>query len=309
MYKVKGGITAPLGFKQAAVNSGIKKKKLDLALIYSVKPANTCGLFTTNKFKAAPVLLCKSRLRARCHRAVIINSGNANCLTGKKGLDDARDITSWLALLLGIKKEEVLACSTGIIGKRLPVKKIIGALAGLVNGLSKDNFGIAARAIMTTDTVKKELSLGFKVGKKEVRLGGIAKGAGMIEPNLATMLSVITTDANISKGLLRAALKEAVDNSFNCVTVDGSMSTNDTVLAFANSASGVDVGSSRAVYKKFVACLSALCSSLAKMIAGDGEGATKFIGIEVKNAKDKADAKKVALAIANSPLFKTMCYG
>lgn len=310
MKKIKGGITAPLGFKTAALHSGIKKRKPDLALILSELPAASAGCFTTNKFKAAPVLLSKRHLGAReTNRAIIINSGNANCLTGKAGLRDAAFITAGVARLLGCKREEVLICSTGIIGKRLPVDKINKALPFLVSRLSRSNADKTAEAIMTTDTFKKEAAFSFRVGKKEVRIAGMAKGAGMIAPNLATMLCIITTDAKIKRPLLKAALKEAVESSFNNITVDGTMSTNDTVLILANGKSGVDVAASAAAYQKFVLSLSLLCSELGGMIVKDGEGATKFIEIAVNNARNKNQAKRVALAVANSALFKTMCYG
>jgi len=307
--RIKGGITAPLGYKQAALHCGIKKRKPDLALIISGSPAVSAGLFTTNSFKAAPVLLCKDYLKSKKHKAIIINSGNANCLTGKQGLGDAALITENVGSLLGCEKESILICSTGIIGKRLPVTKIKSSLQPLVLKLSRKVSGKAAEAIKTTDTFKKEVAYSFRAGKGQVRIAGIAKGAGMIEPNLATMLCVITTDAGLSKALLKRALKEAVCSSFNSITVDGDMSTNDTVLALANGLSGVDVGSSAALYKKFIGLLKVVCLDLAKMIVADGEGATKFIEIEVKGAKTRNEAKTIALNIANSNLFKTMCYG
>ncbi|MFH1868950.1 MAG: bifunctional glutamate N-acetyltransferase/amino-acid acetyltransferase ArgJ [Candidatus Omnitrophota bacterium] len=309
MKKIRGNITVPLGFKAGAVHSGIKKRKSDLALILSDEPAAAAGLFTVNRFKAAPVTLSKEYLRSKKHRAVILNSGNANCLTGKKGLIDAVLMTKRASLLIGCKASEVLICSTGIIGKKLPIGKIDKALPGLCRTLSRSNFSKAAEAIMTTDTFRKMASSSFTAGGKKVIITGIAKGAGMIEPNLATMLCIITTDAAIGKGQLRAALKEAVNSSFNNITVDGSMSTNDTVLALANGLSGVDVVSSMANYNKFMLALNTVCSELAKMMVADGEGATKFVHIEVMRAKSKVQAKNAALAIANSNLFKTMCYG
>jgi glutamate N-acetyltransferase/amino-acid N-acetyltransferase len=309
MVRIKGAITYPKGYKAAALHAGIKKKNLDLALIVSDVPAVSCGVFTVNSFKAAPVLLSKRHLKAKTHRAVIINSGNANCLTGEKGLSDAALITKSVASLIGCGQNEILACSTGIIGKRLPIEKIKKAIPALVSKLSKDNSGKVAEAVMTTDTFKKEVAYSFRVGSKTVRVAGIAKGAGMIAPNLATMLCVITTDAKISKNLLKQALEEAVESSFNNITVDGDMSTNDTVLIFANGFSGVDVGRDAANYKKFISALKAACFDLAIMIVKDGEGATKFIEIEVKNARSRRQAKETALAVANSSLFKTMCYG
>ncbi|NQT90097.1 MAG: bifunctional glutamate N-acetyltransferase/amino-acid acetyltransferase ArgJ [Candidatus Omnitrophica bacterium] len=309
MKKIRGGITAPLGFKAAALNCGIKRKKLDIALVASELPAVAAGVFTTNVFKAAPVVLCQKDINSKTHKAVIINSGNANCLTGKKGLDDCIKITKQVAGLIGSKRGEVLICSTGIIGRRLPIKKITAALPSLAVWLSKASAGRCAEAIMTTDTFKKEAVFSIKAGSKEIRIAGIAKGAGMIEPNMATMLSLITTDAKVSKQKLKQALKEAVEPSFNSITVDGDMSTNDTVLILANGASGVNVAGSKVLYEKFLSGLKAVCLELAKMIVKDGEGATKFIEIEVKGAKTQKQAKAIALAVANSSLFKTMCYG
>lgn len=309
MKRIKGKITVVPGFKAAALHSGIKKRRLDLALILSESPATAAGVFTVNRFKAAPVVLSESSLKSKSHRAVILNSGNANCLTGKRGLIDAVLMTRRIASLIGCGANEVLICSTGIIGKRLPIAKIYKALPGLCGKLSSTNYSKAAEAIMTTDTFKKVVAYSFAVGNKKVTISGIAKGAGMIEPNLATMLSVITTDAKIEKSLLKAALKEAVDDSFNNITIDGAMSTNDTVLVLANGHSGVDIGASKVNYNKFMLTLKAVCCELAKMMVRDGEGATKFIQISVKSAKNRRQAKEVALAIANSNLFKTMCYG
>lgn len=310
MKRIKGGITSPLGFKASALHCGIKKRKLDLALILSELPAASAGSFTANKFKAAPVLLSKSYLAAReTSRAVIINSGNANCLTGKQGSRDAALMTGRTASLIGCKKNEVLVCSTGIIGKRLPIDKIDKALPSLVSGLSKSKAEDSAKAILTTDTFKKEVAFSFRAGSKEVRVAGIAKGAGMIAPNLATMLCVITTDAKIRRPQLKAALKGAIEDSFNNITVDGDMSTNDTVLILANGQSGVDLGASARAYKRFVLALNLVCLELARMIVRDGEGASKFIEIMVRNSKTKNQARTIALAVANSNLFKAMCYG
>lgn len=309
MKKIRGGITAPKGFFQSGIHCGLKKKNLDLALIYSQAPAAASGMFTSNSFKAAPVVLSSKYIKRKSHRAVLINSGNANCLTGKAGIADSIAISKNTGSLIGCKGEEVLACSTGIIGKRLPAERIKKSLGKLVSLLHKANSGKAASAIMTTDTFSKEAAYSVKIGGGCVRLAGMAKGAGMIEPNMATMLSVITTDALIKKGLLKKALKDAVDSSFNSITVDGAMSTNDTVLILASGLSGVDISAAGAGYAKFVLALKALCLDLAKMMVKDAEGATKFIEIEVTGAKTKPMAKEIGLKIANSPLFKTMCYG
>jgi len=309
MKRVRGGITLPKGFFQAGIHCGIKKRNLDLALILSEVPAAACGLFTSNSFKAAPVILSKKYLDKKSHRAVVINSGNANCLTGKAGIADSIMISDKLSSLIGCGKEEVLVCSTGIIGKRLPMSKIKKSLPLLVSSLHRAHSKKAANAIMTTDTFLKEAAYSIEIGGKSIRLAGIAKGAGMIEANIATMLAVITTDAGMGKRLLKKALKEAVEKSFNSITIDGDMSTNDTVILLANGLSGVDISEHSRDYAKFVAALKALCLDLAKMIVKDGEGATKFIEIEVMGAKDFSIAREVGLKIANSPLFKAMCYG
>lgn len=309
MKNIRGGITLPKGFFQAGIHSGIKKRDLDLALILSEVSATACGLFTSNSFKAAPVTVSKKYLDRKFHRAVIINSGNANCLTGKAGIADSIAISDKLGSLIGCRKEEVLVCSTGIIGKRLPMPKIKKALPQLVSSLHRADSKKAANAIMTTDTFLKEVAYSVKVGKGVINLAGIAKGAGMIEPNMGTMLAIITTDARIEKGLLKKALKEAVDTSFNSITIDGDMSTNDTIILLANGLSGVNISTSSKDYTEFAAVLRELCLDLAKMIVRDGEGATKFIEIDVMGAKDFSLAREVGLKIANSPLFKTMCYG
>jgi glutamate N-acetyltransferase / amino-acid N-acetyltransferase len=307
--KIQGGITSPKGFLQAGIHCGIKKKKPDLAFIFSERPATACGVFTRNSFLAAPVIVTKEYLRQSRHKGIVINSGNANCLTGESGVSDARAITRSLAGLMGCKRQQILMCSTGIIGKKLPVKKIENALNVLVGSLTKNNSQKAARAIMTTDTFIKESAFRIKIKAGEITLAGIAKGAGMISPDMATMISVITTDAKISKPVLRKALKDAVECSFNSITIDGDMSTNDTVLVMANGMSGIEIDAEGAGFDEFTAALKALCLELAKMIIHDAEGATKFIEIDIKGAKNRQQAKDIGLKIANSPLFKTMCYG
>ena len=309
MKKIKAGITAPKGYLQAGIHCGIKKRNPDLALVLSEAPAIACGVFTQNSFKAAPVVVTKKHLRNKQHLGVIMNSGNANCLIGQQGILDTLSVLKSLALLIGCKKEELLMCSTGIIGKRLPADKIESALGMVLSALHKAHSKKAAKAIMTTDTFAKEAAYSINIGRKKVTLGGIAKGAGMISPDMATMISVLTTDAKISKQLLQKALKEAVEVSFNSITIDGDMSTNDTVLIMANGLSGAEINRAGADYNKFVGVLKKLCIDLSQMIVKDAEGATKFIKIEVGGAKDYAQAKQIALRIANSPLFKTMCYG
>jgi glutamate N-acetyltransferase / amino-acid N-acetyltransferase len=309
MKKIKAGITYPKGYLQAGIHCGLKKRNPDLALVLSEAPAVACGVFTKNSFQAAPVIVTKSHLKNKQHLGVIINSGNANCLTGGQGISDAISVVHNLSLLMGCRKEELLVCSTGIIGKRLPVDKIKGGLKVLLSALHKVDSKKAAKAIMTTDTFSKEAAYSVNIGGGQVRIAGMAKGAGMISPDMATMISVITTDAAINKTILKKALKEAVDISFNSITIDGDMSTNDTVLIMANGLSGVNIKERGRSYDEFVGALRELCLDLAKQIVKDGEGATKFIEIKVMGAENKNQAKEVALKIANSPLFKTMCYG
>ncbi|MDD5504678.1 MAG: bifunctional glutamate N-acetyltransferase/amino-acid acetyltransferase ArgJ [Candidatus Omnitrophica bacterium] len=309
MKRISGGITRPVGWLQSGIPAGIKKKGADMALIISRAPATACGVFTKNTFKAAPVMITKKHLRCGRHFGVIINSGNANCLTGAQGISDALSVLNKLALLADCKKEQLLVCSTGIIGKRLPLAKMQNAMDRLFLSLHSHDSKSAARAIMTTDTFEKERAYSIDIANKKVRLAGIAKGAGMISPDMATMIAVITTDADISKAVLKQALKESVEDSFNSITVDGDMSTNDTVLILANGLSGVTIKPSTPSYVKFVSALKLLCLDLARMIVSDAEGATKFIQIDVNSAKSAGQARAIGLKVANSPLFKTMCYG
>lgn len=301
----------PAGFKANGVASGLKKSgKPDLALIYSQFPAVACAKFTTNSIIAAPLIVCKKHLKsAKRFQAILINSGNANCFTGKSGIQDAQASAGYVARELKIPRCSVLVNSTGIIGKKLDVIKIKKAIPELVSGLSGAGIHKAGKAIMTTDTFVKEVSVSLKLGAKVVHICGIAKGAGMIAPHMATMLCFIMTDANIAKRELNRALSEAVENSFNRITVDGCMSTNDTVLALANAAAGNKTISGGKDLRNFSNALESVCLDLAKMVVYDAEGATKFIQINVNQAKDPREAKKVALNIANSVLFKAAVFG
>jgi len=310
MKKYKAGIL-PLGFKASGISCGLKKSgKPDLALIFSQKSAEAACVFTTNSILAAPVILSKANLKKNKNfQAIIANSGNANCLNGKAGLKDALETTRVLSGVLGLKQESILISSTGIIGRKLAVDKIKLGIPGLVKGLSRNGIGKAARAIMTTDTFAKEFTVKFNLASKAVTICGIAKGAGMIAPNMATLLSFILTDANITKGALNKALKIAVSGSFNSITVDGCMSTNDSVMLLANGEAANILISGGEDLDKFSEGLSLVCLELAKMIVRDAEGATKFIKINVKAAPDKKTAMAVALNIANSNLFKTAVFG
>ena len=301
----------PLGFKANGIACGLKKShKLDLALFYTHKPAKTACKFTVNKICAAPVKINKKYLKVdKIFQAIIVNSGNANCFTGNPGIRDAEETARALAGTLHIKKERVLVSSTGVIGKRLPLLKIKKAIPELSAGLSHQGVSKAKKAILTTDTFAKEITVKFKIGKEVVTLCGVAKGAGMIAPNMATMLAFILTDANITQGALDKALDICVDNSFNCISVDGCMSTNDTVALLANADAGNKVIDTAKHFDLFARALGIVCLELAKMIVKDAEGATKFIRIQVSGAKDFCEARTIALAIANSNLFKTAMYG
>lgn len=311
MKKVDGGVTAAQGFKAAGLHAGIKRFKPDLALITSTSPAKAVGVFTTNLVQAAPLKICKEHLKATNQfSAIIINSGNANACTGEQGYKDAKTMTSLVAENLLCKTEEVLVASTGVIGVNLPIDKIEDGITKIAPRLTEDGSTAAATAIMTTDTFSKEYALEFELGDKKVRIGGIAKGSGMIHPNMATMLAFITTDAAISQHLLDKALKDAIAKSFNMITVDGDTSTNDLCLVFANGHAGnKEITDETADYAQFYEALLEVTTELAKLIARDGEGATKLIEINVVGAKDKEAANKVALSIASSNLVKTAIFG
>jgi glutamate N-acetyltransferase/amino-acid N-acetyltransferase len=309
---VKGGITYPKGIKAAGVKCGIRFNKKDLALIYSEKVADAWGTFTTNKFKAAPLVVTEKNLSLSGGKlqAVLINSGIANACTGEKGLEDAWEMADYVSQGLKIKKEYVAVTSTGKIGEFLPLKKIKAGLNEAISKLNTSGGIEAAEAILTTDTKKKEIAVCFKLGEQEVKIGGIAKGSGMIHPNMATMLGFITSDIFIQQELLKEALQKVVEKSFNMISVDGDTSTNDMVLLMANGLAGnrlIDKKDND--YYKFLNALQYVAKYLAKYIAKDGEGATKMIEVEVKNALSFAEAKKVAKAVINSPLVKTAIFG
>ncbi|MFH1460717.1 MAG: bifunctional glutamate N-acetyltransferase/amino-acid acetyltransferase ArgJ [Candidatus Omnitrophota bacterium] len=303
-------ICAPLGFKTNALCCGIKKTKLDLGLIFSIVSAKAAGVFTTNKIKAAPVSIDEQQLKNFKAQAIIINSGNANCCTGKKGYQDALKTIEATARHLKINKDDCLVASTGVIGKFLPVAKILKALPDLIQGLGFNRADAVAASIMTTDKFAKKTAVQIKIKNKPVTIGAIAKGAGMISPDMATMLCFITTDANISGKLLKRSLKIAVDNSFNCISVDGQMSTNDSVIIMANGlAQKETIKDKTKEFKIFTKAVEYVCLKLAKMIVIDGEGATKLIKVCVNNAQTQKQAKIAAEFIANSPLVKTMIAG
>lgn len=316
MIIVKGGVTTPKGFLAGGVKAGIKKSgRKDVALLYSPTPAVAAASFTTNRFKASPVKVSAKHLSSRTHQAIIVNSGNANCANGKKGDADALAMTNFAAKALDIKKEEVFVASTGIIGKYLPVEKIKAVIPNLLCELSEDGGTSFSETIMTTDTTKKEFAVKVKLGAVTVTIGGACKGVGMIYPQMelakhATMLCFVTTDCAISKGLLADALGEAIEDSFNMISVDGDMSTNDSCFILANGLAGNDkITAKNKDYRQFTAALKFLAMELAKMQAKDGEGATKFLEINVKGARSEKDAKAVARKISTSNLLKCAVFG
>ena len=306
-----GGVTTPVGFRAAAGAADIKGKNLerdDCGLILSDNPCVYAGVFTTNLVKAAPVIYDMELLsKGGSILAVLANSGNANACTGENGLKDCQKLAAAYGNALDIKPESILIASTGVIGVPLPVDKIISIKEVLVDGLADDKGLDFAKAIMTTDTTVKETAVCVELHNGIVTIGGCTKGAGMIAPSLATMLTFITTDALIEKKLLQKALNECVEQTFNRVTVDGDMSTNDSIIILANGMSGNIITEEN--YEEFKAGLIKLMNYLAKQVALDGEGATRMITIEVVNAATLEEAKLCASKIANSPLVKTMFTG
>ena len=311
MKIINGGITQPKGFKANGIHCGIKRSgKPDLTLIASEIPAAGAAVFTSNSVKAAPLLVSQRHIKENIVQAVIVNSGNANCFTGHFGLLYAEKTTELIAKLLKIPSAYVLVSSTGIIGKPLPFEKIQDSAQKLVKGLNIGAAHKAAQAILTTDTKTKEIAVQISLNGKKAVIGACAKGSGMTAPNMATMLSFITTDAAINKNMLKAALKQSVDQSFNLITIDGCMSTNDMVVVMANGlAENKKITNKGKDFNIFCDALTHVCRSLAKQIVLDAEGATKFIQINVNSAENKIQAKQIGLAIANSNLVKTAAFG
>jgi glutamate N-acetyltransferase / amino-acid N-acetyltransferase len=332
---IPGSIVAPRGFRAAGVFCDIKRlgtgkgsdkgRKRDLALIVSDTPATVAGLFTTNQVCAAPVKVCLERVRLGRARAIVVNSGNANACTGGQGMKDARSMTEHAAAALGLNAEEVLVGSTGRIGVPLPMPQVKQGIqeAAKLTGNTPAHAAAAAEAIMTSDTRPKELAVEFTLGGRKVRLGGICKGAGMIHPGMsptgrrpaslplhATMLCFLTTDAAVDRRLLQSMLTEAVALSFNRITVDGDMSTNDTVLLLANGKAGNEKFKIQSPKSKvFQSALNHVCLELARMIVRDGEGVHRVVTVRVSGAKSVKDADAAARAVANSPLVKTSWHG
>jgi glutamate N-acetyltransferase / amino-acid N-acetyltransferase len=311
LERIPGSVCAPAGFRAAGVAAGIKPSgNPDVALIVSDRPASAAGVFTTNRVVAAPVLLSRRRLQESggAARAIVVNAGNANACTGEQGETDARRMTEVAAEALGIPAAAVLAASTGIIGRPLPMDRVARGIRLAAEQLSPDG-AAAARAIMTTDTRPKEIALEVPTPSGSVRIGGICKGSGMIAPHMATMLAFVTTDAEVWPEVLQAATRSAAERSFNCVTVDGDCSTNDTLFVLANGASGVRMLPGSPAHRAFCDGLVEVCIHLARELARDGEGATKLIEIRVSGARSTSAARAVGRAIGNSPLVKTALFG
>lgn len=308
---IRGGLTAVAGIRAAGLWAGIKPtKKPDLALIVSDRPATAAGLFTRNRFQAPPLALTRRHLRTGRLQAIVVNSGNANACTGRSGLAAAEATAREAARLLGLPARLVAVASTGVIGVPLPIARIHRALPRLIDRLSSTGSRNAARAIMTTDMTPKEVALQARVGGRLIRVGGIAKGAGMVHPQMATMLAFLATDAHLSAPLLRHALARAADASFHAITIDGDTSTNDLALCLATStAGGPPLRAGTSAYRQFCHLLAEACRRLARQMVEDAEGATKLIAVAVEGAATPAQARTVAAAVARSLLVKTAFYG
>lgn len=312
-YKfIEGGVTAPKSFKAAGVHCGIRKNqsKPDLAMIYSEVPCSAAAVYTKNLVQGAHIAVTKENLKDGAATAVICNSGNANTCNAD-GIQKARMMCACASKELGIDEKDVIVASTGVIGQILPIEPIENAMPQLVKSLSSSGSENAAKAIMTTDTVVKNLAVECTLCGKTVKIGGIAKGSGMIHPNMGTLLCFVTTDASISSKALDTALRSAVDVSFNMVSIDGDTSTNDTCTVMASGLAGNSeiTSESSEGYKEFTEALTLLCTALARMIAKDGEGASKLIVCNVSGAKDKHNARKVAKAVIHSDLLKAAMFG
>lgn len=314
MKKIAGGVTAAKGFMAASAAAGIKyENREDMALIYSQKPCRPAGTFTTNVVKAAPVKWDKAIVTEQEFvQAVVVNAGIANACTGEEGLSYCRQTAQKAAELLDVLENEVLVASTGVIGQQLPMERIVQGVARMALQLegSKEAGYQAAKAIMTTDTHEKEAAVTFEVGGKQVTIGGMCKGSGMIHPNMCTMLSFLTTDLAISKELLQEALREDVEDTYNMVSVDGDTSTNDTVLLLANGAAeNPEITEKNADYETFKQALNMVNQTLAKQMAGDGEGATALFEVKVMGAASKDAAKRLSKSVITSSLTKAAIYG
>jgi glutamate N-acetyltransferase/amino-acid N-acetyltransferase len=309
-HKADGGVTAAQGYLASGIHCGIKKNKKDLALIFCREPATAAGVFTQNRFQAAPVLVTRQHLAGGTAQAIICNSGNANACSGEQGLRDAYSMADVTAEALKIHPGQVVVSSTGVIGEYLPMNLLEPGIRSIAGSLSREGGADAAEAIMTTDLVSKESAYTLEIGGCNVTVGGMAKGSGMIHPNMATMLAFVTSDVAISKELLQKALKYTVDRSYNLITVDGNTSTNDMVVILANGKAGNPVITrENDDYHRFLALLQRVNTELANKIVRDGEGATKFLEVIVKHAPSFTDGKALAMGILCSTLVKTAFFG
>lgn len=307
--RIEGGVTAAQGYRAAGIHSGLKESRPDLALVVSDSLASAAAVFTTNAVRAAPVLVSMEAIQSGAAQAVVINSGNANACTGAQGLADAREMVALVAKALGIAQEFVLVASTGVIGRPLPMEALRGGIPRLPALLSRDGTS-AAEAILTTDAFVKTAALRFTFKGTSVTIGGMAKGAGMIHPQMATTLSLLTTDAAVPPPVLRRALRAAAEETFNRISVDGDTSTNDTMFLLANGRAGhAPVADGDPELAVFQAALTAVAGALARMVVQDGEGATKLVTITVRGARSTSDAKRVVSTVMTSPLVKTALYG
>lgn len=314
MQKIDGGVNAPKGYEASGIEAGIKyENRKDMALVFSAEPANVAGTFTTNVVKAAPVQWDKEIVESGHHvRAVVLNSGIANAATGKEGKEYNYEMASEIAKVLGVMPEEVLTASTGVIGMQLRMAPIRKGAPLLKDALTADRRGAkdAASAIMTTDTVSKECAVTFEQEGTTITVGGMSKGSGMIHPNMATMLSVITTDAKVSHEVLQGMLSEIVKDSFNMISVDRDTSTNDTCVLLANGAAGAgEIKKDTKEYEALYEAVSYVATDLAKKMAGDGEGCTRLLEVIVKGTKTKQDAVTLSKSVISSNLVKTAIYG
>ena len=311
MKWIEGGVTAAKGFKASGIHAGIRKSKTkrDLGLIFSEKKAAAAALYTTNLVKGAPLTVTKEHIADGFAQAIVVNSGNANTCNAN-GIEIAEETARLLANELGIEKKDVVVASTGVIGQQMAIDPFREGIPPLVASLSENGSPLVAEAMMTTDTVKKECAVSFTVGGKEVKLGGVAKGSGMIHPNMATMLVFLTTDCAVSPAMLKKALSTDVQSSFNMVSVDGDTSTNDMVVLLANGMAGnVEIKEEGEDFSAFMTALNSVTVALCKALAADGEGATKFLECRVTGAKTLPDAKKAAKAVICSSLVKAAMFG
>ena len=311
MEYISGGVTAAQGFVAGGIHYGIRKNKAkpDLAMIYSETPCNAAAVYTTNLVKGAPILVTKKNLADGKAKAVICNSGNANTCNAD-GAEKAEKMCRIAAEVLGIEPQDVIVASTGVIGQMLPIEPIENAAQALKDSLSPDGSSAAAAAIMTTDTIPKEVAVQTIIGGKTVKLGGISKGSGMIHPNMATMLCFLTTDCAISTAMLDRAIHKVTGNTFNMISIDGDTSTNDTFAVLANGVAGnPEIVEENEDYAAFTEALEAVCRELSKLMAGDGEGATKLLVCSVDGAEDEETAKTVAKSVICSTLFKAAMFG